>query len=63
MGIFPGCYAIIHLVGAVATEQNDEWTESCRYMGKEILATCHKAAGNEKRVTGDAELTIEAIPA
>jgi hypothetical protein len=36
------------LVGAVLAEQNDEWTESRRCMGTEILAACREAAGAGK---------------
>src|SRR5712692_2458617 len=60
-GIFPSRDAIIRLVGAVLSEQNDEWTEARRYMGPEILAACKK--GRNTAETNENGVTAEAIGA
>jgi transposase-like protein len=63
VGIFPGRDAIIRLVGAVLAEQNDEWTESRRYTGLEILAACWKAGQADMGKKDTSEAGLEAIPA
>ena len=64
VSIFPNRDSIIRLVDAVLAEQDDERTETRRYMGPEMLAACRKAAtGNETDVTSDTRLIIEAISA
>ncbi|SBW22649.1 Transposase for insertion sequence element IS1081 [Candidatus Protofrankia californiensis] len=61
VGIFPDRGSIIRLVGAVLAEQNDEWIETHRYIGLEILAKCDPA--QESRDTPEITVTPEALTA
>jgi putative transposase len=55
VGIFPDRGALIRLVGAVLAEQHDEWAESRRYLGLEVLS--------KSRTTDDSPTGQEATPA
>jgi putative transposase len=55
VGIFPDRDALIRLVGAVLAEQHDEWAESRRYLGLDVLS--------KSRAVNDTPTEQEATPA
>ena len=55
VGIFPDRDALIRLVGAVLAEQHDEWAESRRYLGLDVLS--------KSRTVNDTPTEQEATPA
>lgn len=59
--IFPDRGAIIRLVGAVLAEQHDEWIETHRYFGLEILGKVD--AGNTPSDTPEISVTPETLTA
>jgi putative transposase len=62
VGIFPDRTALVRLVGAVLTEQHDEWTEMRRYVGLDILAKSRLTKITNQNPI-DKEVTITAITA
>ena len=62
VGIFPDRTALVRLVGAVLTEQHDEWTEMRRYIGLDILAKSRLTKITNQNPI-DKEVTITAITA
>ncbi len=61
VGIFPDRTALIRLVGAVLAEQHDEWTESRRYLGLDLIAQSQAVGtGTEPKEETTPDLALSA---
>jgi len=63
VGIFPDRDALIRLVGAVLAEQHDEWAESRRYLGLDVLTRARLPTVPDTADSREEVPTASAIPA
>ena len=60
--VFPHRDSLIRLVGAVLAEQHDEWIESRRYLGLDVLAKSRPRIVNHDDTTTEQEVTLPPSP-